>query len=455
MSRAIDNLKISVSGVRGVIGETLTPRLISTFTAAFGQYVGQGPVIISRDTRPSGIMVEQAVIAGLLSVGCEPVLSGILPTPSLQIAVKEMKAAGGIAITASHNPLPWNALKFVNDEGMFLNRIEARELLNIYNQENTNHVIEESIKDIKNLTNAFDFHKKKIINNIDMEALRKRKLKVALDSCSGAGAPFTEAFLKELGCEVFAINTNYDGTFNRKLEPTPDSLEELSNIVKREKCDVGFAQDPDADRLVIIDNEGNALNENYSLALAILQQLEIEKGPVTVSLATSKLVSDICKAKNCPVEFTRIGEINVSTQMLENGSVIGGEANGGVIWPPVHPCRDSFSGMALILALLLNGKSIKDLVESLPKYHFGSVKIPASSEQANFVIAKLKSRFADCNLTLIDGVKIDWTDKWIIIRPSNTEPLLRIQAEADSIEKLNDLLSEFEQISLELINSHK
>jgi len=174
MSRAIDNLKISISGVRGVVGETLTPRLISTFTGAFGQYVGQGPVVISRDTRPSGAMVEQAVIAGLLSVGCQPILAGILPTPTLQIAVKEINAAGGIAITASHNPLPWNALKFVNDRGMFLNKTEAREVLDIYNQENTVHVLEESLKSIKPLDNAFKYHLEKIIENIDVKKLIKR-----------------------------------------------------------------------------------------------------------------------------------------------------------------------------------------------------------------------------------------------------------------------------------------
>jgi len=454
MSRTIDNLKISVSGVRGVIGETLTPRLISTFTAAFGQYVGQGPVIISRDTRPSGIMVEQAVIAGLLSVGCEPVLTGILPTPSLQVVVKEMNAAGGIAITASHNPLPWNALKFVNDQGMFLNRIEARELLNIYNQENTNHVVEEALKEIKNLENAFDFHQEKILQNINLVALKKRKIKVAVDCGSGAGAPFTVNFLEKLGCEVFSVNTNFDGSFNRNLEPTPESLSELSKLVIENKCDVGFAQDPDADRLVIIDEEGQALNENYSLALTALKQVQAQQGPVTVSLATSRLISDICKKYNCPIEFTRIGEINVSTKMLENNSIIGGEANGGVIWPRVHPCRDSFSGMALILELLLGKESISKIVKNLPKYYFGSVKIPASSEEANFVISKLKNQFHDKNPTLIDGVKIDWYDKWIIIRPSNTEPFLRIQAEADTKTKLNKLLKEFEKLSKSIIKTH-
>ncbi|MCM8542345.1 MAG: phosphoglucosamine mutase [Lentisphaeraceae bacterium] len=453
MSKAIDNLKISISGVRGVVGETLTPRLISTFSAAFGQYVGQGPVIISRDTRPSGLMVEQAVIAGLLSVGCQPILAGVIPTPTLQIAVDELNASGGIAITASHNPLPWNALKFVNDKGMFLNSTEAGEVLDIYNQENTHHVVEESLKSIKTLENAFDFHLQRILEVINVASIKKQKLRVAIDCGSGAGAPFTEDFIKRLGCEVFAINTNSDGTFNRKLEPTPEALSELCKLVKKEKCDVGFAQDPDADRLVIIDEKGQALNENYSLALTTIQVLSKKKGPVTASLATSKLVSEVCKLKKTSLKLTKIGEINVSTEMLKNKSVIGGEANGGVIWPAVHPCRDSYSGMALILELLRKEKSISNIVDSLPKYHFGSAKIASSSEKAHYAVSKLKTLFAKENPLLDDGIRIDWEDKWVIIRPSNTEPLLRIQAEADSKQKLTALLKKFEKLCSDFINS--
>lgn len=453
MSRAIDNLKISISGVRGIVGETLSPRLIATFTAAFGQYVGQGPVVISRDTRPSGMMVEQAVIAGLLSVGCQPILAGVLPTPSLQIAVDELNASGGIAITASHNPLPWNALKFVNDKGMFLNSTEAREVLDIYNQESTLHVIEDSLKSIKTIDNAFTFHQERVLRNTDIKAIKKQKLRVAVDCGSGAGAPFTENFLKKIGCEVFAINTNADGNFNRKMEPTPDALHELSKLVKEKKCDVGFAQDPDADRLVIIDEKGHPLNENYTLALATLQALDKKPGPVTVSLATSKLLSEICKKRHVDLHLTNIGEINVSTEMLRNKSVIGGEANGGVIWPAVHPCRDSFSGMALILELLVKESRISRLVDSLPKFYFGSVKITSSSEKAHFAVSKLKTLFAKENPRLDDGIRIDWDDKWVIVRPSNTEPLLRIQAEADSTQKLKALLNKFEKLCSDFINS--
>ncbi len=450
MSKSIDNLKISISGVRGIVGETLSPRLVSTLSAAFGNYIGAGPVIISRDTRKSGIMVEQAVIAGLLSVGCQPILTGILPTPTLQIVVKEMHAAGGIAITASHNPPPWNALKFINDRGMFLNKIEAKQLLDIYNQDNILQVTEEALQEVKNLQDCFTIHQNKILANIDLKLLKKSKIKVAIDCGSGAAAPYAEKFLQKLGCKVIAINTNADGEFNRKLEPTPDALTELSKVVKKNKCQVGFAQDPDADRLVVVDEDGEILNENYTLALATVRQFQRNKGKVTISLATSKMIADLCKQNNCEIDFTKVGEINVSSEMLKNSSVIGGEANGGVIWPAIHPCRDSFAGMALILELIAHGDTIKKTVCSLPKYYFGTAKITTSGEIANLVINKLKLLYADMNPITSDGIRLDWEDRWLIIRASNTEPLIRLQGEALSIEVLEKMLSEFTKLCQKL-----
>ena len=446
MSKSISNLKISVSGVRGVVGETLTPRLISTFAAAYGQYVGRGPVIVGRDTRQSGIMVEQAVIAGLLSVGCQPVSAGILPTPSIQVIVKNFNAVGAIAVTASHNPLPWNALKFINEKGMFLNEIEARQVLDIYNQENINYVLENQIRQVKKIDNAFAVHQQKIFENVDCEKIRKRKFKVAIDCVNGAGAPYTPPFLEDLGCEVVPLFSEPDGNFKRMPEPTPDALTALSETVTREKCDIGFAQDPDADRLVLVDEKGIAQNENCTLALAVSHILSKTPGNVTVNLATSKVIQDICDFHNCNLTYTKIGEINVSTEMLKNGSVIGGEANGGVIWPTVHPCRDSFTGIALILEYLSSRtKKVSEVLSELSQYHFGARKIHCSSEKALYVMRHLKDASKDLNPILNDGIRINWDNQWIIIRPSNTEPVLRIHAEAGTKKKLDDLLNSYEQ----------
>jgi len=452
VSKSITNLKISVSGIRGVVGETLTPRLISAFSASFGQYVGAGPVIIGRDTRSTGLMVEQAVIAGLLSVGCQPILCEILPTPSIQVMVSHLNAVGGIAITASHNPMSWNAMKFINGNGMFLNNIEAREVLDIYNQENIRYIHEEQCRSIKYHHDAFSVHQQRILKHIDCEIIQQKKFKVAIDCANGAGAPYSQDFLEALGCEVVAIHTETDGIFRRKPEPTPDALGKLEEIVKSHHCDIGFAQDPDADRLVIVDNLGNALNENYTLALAVQHITLSDNSPICVNLATSKMIEDICKINGNELRYTKIGEINVSTEMVKCGAKIGGEANGGVIWPIIHPCRDSFGGMALILELLAKqGQSISQIIDTLPKYYFGSIKLPCSSEKSLHVMRLLKKEHAHLQPLLLDGMRLNWKDRWIIIRSSNTEPLLRIQAEADTPEKLAKMLGEFKEKCLDLM----
>ena len=452
MSKSFNNLKISISGVRGIVGETLTPRLISSFAAAYGEYVGRGPVIVGRDTRQSGIMVEQAVIAGLLSVGCQPGSAGILPTPSIQVIVRKFNAVGAIAVTASHNPLPWNALKLINGKGMFLNEIEARQVLDIYNQESVNYVVESEIREVKFIKEAFKVHKEKIFKNVDCDKIRKRKFKVAIDCVNGAGAPYTPPFLEELDCEAVPLFSEADGNFKRMPEPTPDALTALSETVIREKCDIGFAQDPDADRLVIVDEKGIARNENCTLAVATKHILSKTPGNVTVNLATSKVIQDICNEYNCNLTYTKIGEINVSTEMLKNNSVIGGEANGGVIWPVIHPCRDSYSGIALILEHLSEQKKpISQVLSEFPKYYFGARKIHCSSEKALYVMRHLIKQSKSLNPLLNDGMRINWQDQWVIIRPSNTEPVLRIHAEAGSAKKLKTLLDNYELKCRELI----
>jgi len=456
MSRSITNLKISISGVRGVVGETLTPRLISNFAAAFGHYIGPGPIIIGRDTRPTGPMVEQAVIAGLLAVGCQPVLAGILPTPSIQLMVSDYNAVGGICITASHNPMEWNALKLINERGMFLNGSEAREVLNIYNQSAVNDVRESSIPRIKEISEAFAIHQEKIYSKVDMEKIAAAEFKVAVDCINGAGAPYAPDFLSGMGCDVSPLFIEPDGKFRRKPEPVPEALTELCKSVKENNCAVGFAQDPDADRLVLVDDKGRALNENLTLALAVKHILKKTPGPVTVNLATSKVVQHITDLYDCPLFYTKIGEINVSTEMLKNRSVIGGEANGGVIWPDIHPCRDSFAGMALILELLADsGRKLSELVDELPSFSFGSRKIPCSSEKAAYVMKKLKKLSTDAQIMLIDGIRFDWEDRWIIIRPSNTEPLMRVQGEADNPRKLEHMLNEFEHLCINYMEGRK
>lgn len=446
------NLKVSVSGVRGIIGESLTPGLITSFAASFGRYVGPGKVVVGRDTRPSGEMVEHAVVAGLLAVGCQPMLIGIVPTPTVQIAVKHYNACGGIAITASHNPVQWNALKFIGPSSLFLDRIEAAELLDIYNQPDIGFSDENSFRSIQRKNDAFAIHQKKIFDNIDVEAIRDAGFKVAVDCCCGVGALYSRKFLEELGCEVFTVYDQPTGIFERGPEPIAENLVKLSETVKQNKCLVGFAQDPDGDRLALVNSQGEAVGEQYSLVMAVDHILSEMPGDVVVNVQTTKAVEDVAASYGCSVEYSRVGEINVTGRMLETGAEIGGEGScGGVIWSKVHPCRDSFVTMALILEMMaLSGEKFDEILESLPAYVTRSLKFPCPAARANEIVRFLKHKYSDCELYTIDGIRINFPDSWVLVRPSNTETVIRLSAEARSAEKADELMKNFSEDILKL-----
>ncbi len=440
------NLKISVSGVRGIVGETLTPSLVADFAASFGQYVGGGRVVVARDTRLTGGIFENAVVAGLLSVGARPVLLGIVPTPTALVAVPSLHANGGIIISASHNPIEWNALKFVSRAGIFLNAVEASELLDIYNQPDTSFVPEGDYRDIQTIGNIFNTHKDRIFRNIDADLIRGRSFKVAVDCCNGAGALFAPDFLKELGCRVYPVFTETDGTFHRGTEPSPQNLAALSRLVKENGCDIGFAQDPDADRLTVVDASGEAIGEQYSLALAIRHLLSKKKGPVVVNLDTTKAVEDIVRGAGAELVYSKIGEINVVSEIIARNAVAGGEGgSGGIIWPAVHPCRDSFSGMAAILEMLaVRGKGVRELLSEMPAYFTSKKKLTVSGiKEAVKIIGRLKEKYACLHPNTVDGMRLDWADRWVLVRHSNTEPVVRVTAEALSPKDADELAGNF------------
>ena len=459
MKNFIHNLKFSESGVRGVVGNGLTPKLVCDLSSAFGEYMEQGKIIIGRDTRVSGEMFEMAVCAGLLSVGCEVVNLGIVPTPTLQLMVKLLNAKGGIAITASHNNIEFNALKFINSNGCFLDKIMANELFDIYSQRDFNAVGESLLRGVEKIDNAFNIHQEKIFNSdIDVELIRKRKLRVAIDGCNGVGALYSEKFLQALGCQVFAINNTPDGQFARTPEPNGECLNELAETVKKYSCDIGFAQDPDGDRLTIVDNNGEILSPHYTLALAVehfLEQSECDN--VVINLQTGKMVSDIIKSYGCNVIYAKVGEINSVEEMIKHNAEIGGEGNcGGVIYGKIHYGRDSFAAMALILEMLSvnDDMTLAQIVSQLPKYHCLNNKFKVSHAVATAVIEKLAIEFSNYNISRFDGLKIELPDAVILIRQSNTEQILRLQIEAaqqDKAEKLFvDMTNLIEKIITEL-----
>lgn len=445
------SLKVGISGVRGIVGETLTPQLVTTFAEAFGTFVGPGSVVVGRDTRTSGEMVKNAVFAGLLAVGCKPMDIGIAPVPSVLIKTNRTDALGAIAITASHNPVQWNAMKFVGRGGLFLNRYEAQELLDIYHQSDFALIDTDQYTSVVSDDDPVKEHFAAVLGYLDVDAIRKRKFKVAYDACNGAASTFTPRFLELLGCEVIGINNIPDGVFPRNPEPKAANITQLCETVKAQKADVGFAQDADADRLAIVDENGRAIGEEMSVALATKHILSRERGPVVVNLSTTAIVDSIAAQFDCPVIRTRIGEVNVAEAMIAYKAVIGGEGNGGVMVPKIHPCRDSFAAMGIVLEMLAeSGKSVSQLVSELPSYVMVKDAVTCSTEAAHSAMTTLrKNHMEDGTVDTIDGLKITYPDgSWIHIRPSNTESVMRLTAESPSAEHAHDLAHRFaEEIS--------
>ncbi len=445
------SLKISISGVRGIVGESLTPQLLTAFAGAFGTYLGRGPILVGRDTRKSGEMVRNAVFAGLLSSGCEPVDLGICPVPSIQIRTAAVRARGAIAITASHNPVEWNALKFVGPCGLFLNTHQAGELLDIYHQRDFTQVPSSEIRRARADGQAVATHLERLMRCLDARAVRRAGLKVALDACNGAGSVAAPRFLRDLGCRLFAIHTDPDGGFPRNPEPTPENLGDLQAAVRRHGADIGFAQDADADRLAVVDGSGHAIGEDYTLALACLFVLRRSPGPVVTNLSTTRAVDDIAAALDCPVIRTRIGEINVVEEMIQSHAVVGGEGNGGVILPAVHYCRDSMGGMGAILQLMAEtGKSLREILKDLPRYFMVKEKTAFPPDGVPLLLDRLRREFPGAEISTLDGLKLSWAGEWLHVRSSNTEPVLRLVAEARSARRARALVRHAQALVAEL-----
>ena len=433
--RAIPTLKISISGVRGVVGESLTPALLVRFAQAFGTYAGEGTIVIGRDTRTSGEMVRQAVVAGLLSSGCRVIDLDICPVPTVQLLVREQRARGGIAITASHNPAEWNALKFINSAGLFLADAQARQLLDIYHQGEYRKVAGAEMRGVEPSAGALDFHIKAILDALGALPTRPhgaRKLRVAVDSCNGAGSIVAPRLLDALGVEVVPLNVTPDGLFPRGAEPVEENLGALAAAVREHACDVGFAQDMDADRLAIVSERGEAIGEEYTLVLAAHYVLGRERGAVVANLSTTSALDAVGARFECPVYRSKIGEANVAEEMLRRSAIIGGEGNGGVIYPRINFARDSLVGMALVLHLLAETNlTVSELVAELPRSYMVKEKLACRSDAIRGVLRMVRDEYAEHPLDLRDGVKVTTPDGWFLVRGSNTEPIIRIVAEAE------------------------
>lgn len=436
-------LKISVSGIRGVVGEFLTPALARAFAQAFGTYVGLGRVVVGRDTRASGPMLQHAVHCGLLAAGCEVLDVGVLPTPTLQIYAGATRARGGLAITASHNPPEYNALKMFNSAGLFFNHYERGELLDIYHQSAFREASNEEIRSVAtDPAGPASLHFSRVLQFIDVDRIRARRFRVALDGVNGAGSRMSVRFLEGiLGCELHAIAVDPEKPFPRIAEPRPDTLGDLAALVRERSCDIGFGQDPDGDRLAVADERGYVLDNNEVLALVVEAALERNPGPVVVNLSTSAVVDDVARQYRVRVHRTPVGEANVVETMQAVKAVIGGEGNnGGIIFPAVHYCRDSYTGMAFLLdRMARTGKTASELAGHLPHYFRKLGKVPFEHGRLGPLMQALEHSLPGAGKDRSDGLKLTLADGWIHVRASNTEPILRLAAEAKSPERLEEL----------------
>ena len=450
MKGTFRRLKIGVSGVRGVVGESLSPVLVADFAAAFGEFAGGGRVLVGRDTRSSGEMYENAVAAGLLSVGIQPVLTGILPTPSLQVAVRETSASGAIAITASHNGNEWNALKFIGADGLFLNQIANDELLDIYNQPDSNYVPENRIRTEKLMYDAFRIHQEKILRSVDTDTIRKKHFRVAVDCCNGVGALYSRKFLEAFGCEVISIFDTCGNGFERPPEPVPANLGALSECVKKHHCAVGVAQDPDGDRISLVSGSGAIPGVQNSAALIAGHLIRNNRsGTVVLNIQTTTAIEQIAGECGVEVLYCPVGEVNVTDAMNASGAFLGIEgSSGGIIYPKISMCRDSYAAMAVVLEMLAQrGMTIDSMLETLPCLSSVSVKVLCPSAQAGVnALREIRSRYLDRNPIVVDGVRIDMGGgAWVLLRRSNTEPVIRILAESSEESTAERLARDFEK----------
>jgi len=442
-------LMISISGIRGIVGDGLDPEVLVNFTSAYADFVSKGTVVIGRDARISGEMVQSVVTGTLLAKGLNVVDIGICPTPTVQLTVKKLSANGGIAISASHSPNEWNALKLLNSTGQFMTPEENKVLMKLLDSEKKTfrpwnqlgkRIYSDGVKDhIKDVLN---------LKYIDVKEIRKRKFKVLADCVNGAGVYVIPDLLKEFGCEVIEMNCEKTGIFPRFPEPLPENLTETMKVVKKSKADLGVVVDPDVDRLVLITNEGEPFSEENTITQAVKFILSKKKGNVVVNLSTTRAVDDVAEAAGCKVYRSSVGEANVVKKMKEVDAVIGGEGSGGVIYPALHYGRDALVGIAITLQHLSEfGKPISELKKSLPDYFIAKKKIELGNIKPDDIINSLVRKYKSEKVNTEDGLRIDFADHWVHFRKSNTEPIVRIITEAKTKAKAEELSKKyFEQI---------
>lgn len=447
----------SISGIRGTIGgevgENLTPIDIVKFTIAYTRFIaGKNNakhlrIVVGRDARLSGEMVNDIIEGTLLGCGVDVINVGLCTTPGTEMAVITHKADGGIIITASHNPKQWNALKLLNEKGEFLNAAEGQQVLALAEQED---FLFPDIENIGKVILREDFNPTHIeqvlaLKLVDVEKVKARKFKVVVDAVNSIGGVVIPALLEKLGCEVVKLNCEPTGHFAHNPEPLPQNLTEISEVIVKEGADLGVVVDPDVDRLALVNEDGTMFGEEYTLVAVADYILQHTQGNTCSNLSSSRALSDVTVARGGSYSASAVGEVNVVTKMKETGAVIGGEGNGGVIYPELHYGRDALVGVALFLTYLAElGCSMTELRKKYPAYFASKNKIELTPAiDVDKVLATIKERYATERVNDIDGVKIDFAEHWVHLRKSNTEPIIRIYVEAKSQEFADEVAQQF------------
>jgi phosphomannomutase len=437
------DLIVSVSGIRGIVGESLTPQVALAYASALAVHAGGGSVVVSRDGRPTGPMLRHAILSGLVAAGCEVHDLGVAPTPTVGLAVRHLNAAGGVQITASHNPAEWNGLKLFGDNGQVLSADVGRTVQHLFESGAVRQVAWNDLGSIRPYRQAAEVHGDQVLGLVDGPRIRKADFKALLDGNGGAGGPLGRRLLEALGVDTICQGCDADGSFLHEPEPTAENLKEVCPLVRKQRADIGFALDPDADRLALIDETGRYIGEELTLALAVLFRLRRERGPVVINMSTSRVVEDVAARFRCDCHRSAVGEANVADKMREVGALIGGEGNGGVIDPRIGPVRDPFAGMAMILNLMAEtNRKLSELVAELPVYHIVKDKYTVARDRLPALFDALTAKWSDAKTNRIDGLRLDWANRWLHVRPSNTEPIVRVIAEAPEVEAATQLCRE-------------
>jgi len=422
---------ISVSGLRGIIGETLAPPIAMQYVAAFASSLEPGPIVVTRDGRATGQMLAAGIGSALMAIGRQVHFGDVAATPTTGILVRECQAAGGVQISASHNPPEYNGLKFFGADGRVIGADAGQKVIDTM-ESPTPWVTHDKIASQIDIDDTISRHLQLVLEAVDVQKIRSKNFSVVLDSNHGAGSILAKSLFEKLNCRSVLVGDTPNGHFAHPPEPTAENLKGIAALASKHQADVVFCQDPDADRLAIIDGQGRYIGEEYTLALTLKGRLTQQKGDCVINCATSRMSIDIAEQFGCKCHLSAVGEANVCDLMQSVGAVYGGEGNGGPIDPRVGFVRDSFVAMSQVLDLMAeSGKSIAELVSEIPAYSIHKAKSSVSREKLPDIYDALKKRFSQASSSDQDGLRFDWDDRWLLIRPSNTEPIVRIICETN------------------------